>query len=100
MKLREVILSPQARSDLLGIYDQIAAAGHPVNALRFVDRLTAFCRRMDVASERGHRRFDILPGLRIVGFEKSVTVAFMLDSDRVTILRLFYGGRDWAKALQ
>ena len=34
-------------------------------------------------------------GLRIVGFERRVTVAFAVGEDIVTILRVFYGGRDW-----
>ena len=49
----------------------------------------------DIVSERGHRRDDISPGLRIAGFERRVTIAFAVDDDRVTILRMFYGGRDW-----
>ncbi len=41
-----------------------------------------------------------MSGLRIVGFERRVTVAFTVSEDRVTILRLFYGGRDWARELR
>lgn len=44
---------------------------------------------------RGHHRNDIRPGLRIVGFERRVTIAFCVDESAVTILRVFYGGRDW-----
>jgi len=38
-------------------------------------------------------------GLRVVGFERRVTIAFEVDDERVTILRIFYGGVDWERAL-
>ena len=43
-------------------------------------------------------RDDVRAGLRIVSFERRVTVAFEVEEDRATILRLFYGGRDWEGA--
>ena len=54
----------------------------------------------DLAGERGHLREDIRPDLRIVGFEKRVTIAFTIIDNRVVILRIFYGGRDWPHELQ
>jgi len=86
--------------DLVGVYEFITRAGNPQNAIGFVDRLSSFCHRLDVASQRGHRRDDMLPGLRIVGFERRVTVAFTVDEDRVNILRLFYGGQDWKREFE
>jgi toxin ParE1/3/4 len=34
------------------------------------------------------------PGLRIIGFERRVAIAFHIDPGRVTIDRILYGGRD------
>ncbi|WP_345894238.1 type II toxin-antitoxin system RelE/ParE family toxin [Lichenifustis flavocetrariae] len=68
-------------------------------ALGYIERLEAFCLGFDLASERGHRRDDIRPGLRIIGFEKGITVAFMVDDVQVSILRLFSKGQDWETAL-
>lgn len=95
MKERLVQFSPEARDDLLALYDWIAAAAHPDTALSYIERIEAYCRGFDVASERGHRRDDIRPGLRIVGFERRVTIAFTVEKTRVVILRIFYGGRNW-----
>ena len=95
MKKRTVIFSPEAQQDLLALYDWIADAASPAVALNYIERLEIYCRDFDLASERGHLRSDIRPGLRIVGFERRVTIAFAVDERRVTILRLFYGGRDW-----
>lgn len=66
-----------------------------MTAIAYIERLEATCLGFSAASERGHRRDDIREGLRITGFEKRVTIAFTVDETRVTILRLFYGGRDW-----
>ena len=60
-----------------------------------IERIEAYCLGFELASERGHRRDDISLGLRIVGFERRVTIAFAVDDDRVTVLRLFYGGQNW-----
>ncbi len=95
MKERTVEFSPEAFQDLISIYDWIAKRAGPVIGLGYIERIEAFCRGMLVASERGHRRDDIRPGLRIVGFEKRVTVAFTVTEERTVILRLFYGGQDW-----
>ena len=42
---------------------------------------------------RGSSREDLFPGLRIIGFERRVTIAFTVTQDAVVILRLLYAGR-------
>lgn len=37
---------------------------------------------------------------RIVRFERRVTIAFMVEEDRVIILRIFSGGRNWTELMQ
>lgn len=100
MKRREVVFAPEAREDLIAIYDWIADAADANIAMAYVERLEAWCLDFDLASERGSLRDEIRPGLRVVGFERRVTVAFMVDDDRATILRFFYGGRDWERELR
>lgn len=95
MKERAVVFSPEAKEDLIALYDWIAVAAHPERALGYIERIETFCQGMRVASERGTRRDDIRPALRIVTFERRVTIAFTVDEVRVVILRLFYGGRNW-----
>jgi toxin ParE1/3/4 len=99
VKRRQVVFTPEARNDLFEIYDWIAEKASPQIAISYIDRIEAYCLRLELASERGHRRDDISPGLRIVGFERRVTIAFAVDDDRVTILRLFYGGQNWEDKL-
>ena len=99
MKTREVIFSPEARDDLLRLYDWLADAAGPGIALSYVERIEAYCDGFRIAGERGNLRSEVRPGLRIAGFEKRVSIAFTVDEEQVTILRLFYGGRNWEDIL-
>ena len=99
MKRRSVVFAPEAEDDLVRLYDWIAERAGPTMALGYIARIEDYCQRFDLASERGHRRDDIRPGLRIVGFERRVTIAITVDADQVTILRLLNGGADWERVL-
>ena len=95
MKRRRVSFRPLAEADLLEIYRYIAEKAGRGAAGGYIDRIETACMALETFPERGTRRDDIRPGLRIIGFERRVAIAFMVEVDRVTILRLFYGGRDW-----
>ena len=99
MKERRVVFSPEARADVFALYDRIARAASLHTALSYIERIEEYCLGLAVASERGHRRDDVRPGLRIVGFGGRVTIAFSVEKERVTILRLFYGGRNWEELM-
>jgi toxin ParE1/3/4 len=45
-------------------------------------------------------RDDILQGLRVIGFERRVNVAFVVPSDALLIEGIFYGGRNYEAALR
>ena len=45
-------------------------------------------------------RDDIRPGLRTISYRRRVIVAFTVDATDVTILGIFYGGRDYRSALR
>lgn len=94
MEKREVVFSPEAQADLLRLYDYIADRSGPARAIGYIERIEAYCLRFDLAAERGTRRDDIRAGLRVVGFERRVTIAFHVDRKRVTIDRILYGGRE------
>ncbi|QKD00285.1 type II toxin-antitoxin system RelE/ParE family toxin [Mesorhizobium loti] len=99
MKRRHVVLSPEALADLRWIYDTIASAAGNATAMRYIERIEVHCQGLDHASERGTRRDDLRPGLRVIGFERRVTVTFTVQSDQVVILRVFYGGANWENEL-
>ena len=99
MRQRSVVFSPEAGHDLVNLYERIASKAGERVAIGYLERIESFCLGFELASERGHRRDDIRAGVRIIGFERRITVAFMVDDDRVTILRLFSKGQDWKEAL-
>lgn len=96
---RDVVLSPEATADLLSLYEWITEQASSEAALGYIARLETYVRGFDLASERGTRHDYIRPGLRTVGFERRVTIAFTATSDQVIILGFFYGGRDWRQTL-
>lgn len=100
MKQYRVIFAPEARDDLLVLYDWIAAASSPDTALSYIELIGTYCRGLTHAAERGTRRDDLRPGLRVIGFERRVSIAFSVHDERVTILRIFYGGRNWEEIMR
>lgn len=100
MREREVFLSPEARNDLRALYEWIAEAAGTATAMAYIERVESYCLGFATASERGQRHDGIREGLRIVGFERRITIAFTVDDDRVTILHVFYAGRNWQDAFQ
>jgi toxin ParE1/3/4 len=98
VRKREVVFSPEAAADLIGLYEFIAENSGSVRALTYIGRIEKYCRGFELISERGTRRDNIRPGLRIVGFERRATIAFHVEDRRITIDRIFYGGRNIADA--
>lgn len=99
MKRRTVILAPEAGADLLALYDYVADAASPRIAASYLERIEDFVRGFETTAERGASRDDLRPGLRIVGFERRVTIAFTVSDIQVTILRVFGRGLDWERSL-
>ncbi len=100
MKRRRVVYAPDAATDLDTIYDYIADAAGTTVAAGYEERVRCFCDGLDLGAERGSLRDDIRPGLRVVGFERRIAVAFAVEEDRVVVLRILSGGRDWSSALR
>ncbi len=95
MRHRNVVFSEEARLNLIDLYNWLLENTEPETALSYIERLEEYCLDFDIASERGECRDDIRPGLRVVGFEKRIAIAFTVEEEQVIILRLFYGGQDW-----
>lgn len=91
---REVVFAPEAEDDLLQIYDFIADRASPERAYDYSERIRSYCLALDAFPERGVRRDELRSGLRIVGFERRVTIAFHITPEFVVVDRVLYGGRD------
>jgi toxin ParE1/3/4 len=93
--IREVKFSPEARGDLYRLYDYISVDAGPERAKRFADQIVDACRKLDLFPERGVRRDDLRPGLRVTTFRRRVSIAYQVGMDSVVIVRISYGGRDF-----
>jgi toxin ParE1/3/4 len=91
---RRVIILPSAARDLHSLYTYIRDRSGPEVAIGFVRRIRAYCEGFETIPERGRRRDDLRPGLRLVGFERRVVIAFTVTAATVEIGRILYGGRD------
>ena len=92
---REVVFRPRAEERLESLYDYIAERGGPVVAIGYIRRIRAACLAFDTFPQRGNERDDLLPGLRVVGFERRVSIAFRVLETQVEIVSIAYGGREF-----
>ena len=91
-----VALSENAISDLEAIGSYILEASGSENVANgFVDRIRERCQSIGNAPRGGRSRDDISLGLRTVPFEHSAVIAYVIESDAVLIINIFYGGRDY-----
>jgi toxin ParE1/3/4 len=72
----------------------------PEIAIGYIRRIQEACARLATFPERGGRRDDIQPGLRVVGFERGVAIAFRVLKTRVEIVSSAYGRRDFEPELR
>ena len=93
-----VVSTPEAQDDLLDLYDYIADHSSPALALGYMVRIEKSCLSLNTLPERGTRREDLRPGLRIMGFEHRALIAFQVSERSVAILRILYGGRSIERA--
>jgi toxin ParE1/3/4 len=53
------------------------------------------CDGLQIFPTRGIRRDDIFEGLRVLGFERRVAIAFFVQAEAVVIGGVYYGGREF-----
>lgn len=91
----QIRYSDEAREQLREIRRYIAReSGYPQRARDYTNRIVAFCSGLDVFPRRGRVRDDLRLGLKLVGFEGTATIAFVVEVDHVKIIGIFYGGQD------
>jgi toxin ParE1/3/4 len=91
-----------AFEDLSAIRDRVAAEAGEGVATRFIDRVLRHLDGFEAVPMRGTSRDDIREGLRVVGWRKVVTLAYVVDdaARRVLFLAVLYRGYDVEAALK
>lgn len=98
-KKYEVSFRPKAETDLFELYHYIARQSGRAVAGAYIDRIESACIALESFPERGKRRDDIRPGLRIVGFERRAVIVFQVKANEVVIIPILYGGREYERVL-
>lgn len=91
----QVIFTPVAERQIDNLHAYITAHSSESRADRYVGRIVGFCQGLATFPLRGTKRDDLLAGLRTVGFERRVIIAFVVTADTVLIEGMFYGGQDF-----
>ena len=89
-----IVFHPKAEAELEQLYDDIADRASPAIAWNFVAGIRDHCVGLSTFPQRGTERVEIMPGLRIVGYRRAVSIAFAVEGERVLILGIFYAGRN------
>ena len=92
--MTKVVLRPDAEDDLVAIHDFIADEAGARIADGYLRRLEAAIFALSNFPSRGTLRPDIGQGVRMMGFERRVTLLFRVLGSEVEILRVLYGGRE------
>ncbi len=95
-----VRFAPEARDDLLALYDYLADAAGAARAMAYLARIERACLGLADFPLRGAPRPDVRPHLRVMGFERRGLIAYAVGDGDVTILRVLHGGRDARGALE
>ncbi|CCV14659.1 type II toxin-antitoxin system RelE/ParE family toxin [Mesorhizobium sp. STM 4661] len=86
--------TPRPRQSCKGLYDDITQRASPTIAWNFVAGIRDHCLGLSTFPQRGTERLEVMPGLRIIGYRRTVSIAFALKGEHVLILGIFYGGRN------
>ena len=91
--MTEVVYADDAQADLDQLFADIADRAGQSIARSWLERIRTSCDGLAQFPERGSPRVHIRPGLRIIGFRRRATIAYLVVGDRVVILRVLARGR-------
>lgn len=89
-----IVFHTQAETELDKLYADIAAKAGFRIAGDFVDGILTFIDALTTFPKRGTVRESRIEGLRIIGYKRSISVAFVVRGDNVLILGVYAPGRD------
>ena len=98
----EVVLAEAALEDLAAIRKHVAITSSPQAADRLLERIFDHLDGLATTPMRGTSRQDIRPGLRTMGWRRTLTIAVWVDeaARRAVVVGVFFRGRDVASALR
>jgi len=100
LKTYEVSFRPQARRDMIAQLRYIVDKAGPTIAHNYLLRIKTFCLSLATFPLRGTEIPGDPKGIRTVGFERKVTILFLVEGNTVRILRVLFGGQDIPAAIE
>lgn len=76
-----VQFAPEAVDQLAAIEDYLAHAGSALAAARYADAIVTYCESLVTFPQRGIRRDDLKPGLRVTNHRRNAVIAYIVDAD-------------------
>ncbi len=92
--------TPRAERQIDALHAYITEQSSEIRADGYINRILAFCDKLSIFPLTGRQRDDIVQGLRVIGFERRVMIAFVVIDDIVLIEGIFYGGQDFEARLR
>jgi toxin ParE1/3/4 len=83
-----------AEAELDNIFDDINAQAGPVTAGAYIGGIYELIEGFTTFPERGTVREGPVPGLRIIGYRRTASIAFVVEGDEVTVLGVFRRGQN------
>jgi len=74
----KIIFTPLAKRHLDSLHQYITSHASEERTDKYADRIVAFCKSLTTFPMCGAPRDDLLPGLRVTGFDRRVTIAFIV----------------------
>jgi toxin ParE1/3/4 len=91
----QVIFTPLAARQVESLHEYISTHSSEKRADDYVGRIVTFCQRLTAFPLRGTRRDDLLPGLRVIGFERRASIVFVVTDSAILVEGIFYAGREF-----
>ena len=102
MRQYTIIFTPRAERQLASLYAYIADESNEERAEKYVRGLVNDCLSLATFPERGNKRDDIRPNLRVKSYRRRVSIAFSVNTTTaiVVVHGVFYGGQDFEPLLR
>ena len=97
---KDVVFSPEAETQLVELYEYLAARASPAIAESYTNAIIERCEGLGAMPLAGIARDDIRRGLRTLFFRRRVVIAYSVAAKEVTILAIFYGGQNYESLLR
>ena len=86
---------PNARDDLVDLYDWIAERADGATAFEYTAKIEQFVTGLSEFPERGTPRDDLVIGMRTLAYRRRTVIAYRVRANQVEVLRIIRTGQDW-----